>query len=280
MERIHWLLISTVFLMSPSFSTAQTRAVDSVEVYKVQPLLSIGLSLTGAWLTTYGRERNLEKSMLSVEELTGLREEDVNAFDRVALRQDLSKSEQVATRSDALLLAGAALPVFLFLDRDIRRDWIDISSLYLESQVATSLLHTWGPLGPTFFNRTRPAAYYEGLELENRMGGNQRNSFYSGHVASVATATFFMAKVLDDYHPEWRGKQWLFYGLAAVPPAVMGVMRVQAVRHFPSDAVVGGVLGALTGILIPELHRIKSGQAKLSLQYGAAMKGMAFSLTF
>ena len=112
------------------------------------------------------------------------------------------------------------------------------------------------------------------------MGGSQRNSFYSGHVASVATASFFIAKILEDYHPDWTGKKWLFYGLAIVPPTVMGVMRVQAVRHYPSDAIVGGVLGALTGILIPELHRIKEGRARVSLQYGEAIKGMALNLTF
>lgn len=280
MKQIAWFLFITLSMPLSSFCQEPPRSVDSTAVYKVRPLLSLGLSLTSTVLTRYGNDRNLNKPMLSVDERKRLQAKDVIFFDRVALHQDITKSERILHRSNIAALAGLTLPAFLLLDRQIRHDWIDIISIFLESQAASSLLHTWGPLGPTFINRIRPAAYYEGSQWEDDAFAGQRNSFYSGRVASVATASFFMAKVLDDYHPEWKGKKWLFYGMALVPPTVVGAMRVRSTHNYPSDVVAGTVFGALTGVLLPELHRIKEGRAKLSFQYGKALKGMAFHLTF
>ena len=64
-----------------------------------------------------------------------------------------------------------------------------------------------------------------------------------------------MAKVLDDMHPELGRNRWWLYGAAAIPPAVVGYYRVQAGKHFPTDVLTGAALGAVTGILVPELHK-------------------------
>jgi membrane-associated phospholipid phosphatase len=84
---------------------------------------------------------------------------------------------------------------------------------------------------------------------------NSRNSFFSGHVGSCAYSTFFMAKVYCDYHPELGAKKYLLYLAASVPPAIIGFARVKALAHFPSDVAVGFGLGAVIGIVLPELHK-------------------------
>jgi len=43
-------------------------------------------------------------------------------------------------------------------------------------------------------------------------------------------------------------------------PAVTGYLRYEAGRHFPTDILGGYALGALTGVLIPIMHRRPSSE--------------------
>ena len=95
----------------------------------------------------------------------------------------------------------------------------------------------------------------------NRTDGNQKNSFYSGHTASAAAASYFMAKVYCDYHPD--ANEYLVYGAATIPPLVMAYVRFMSLNHFPSDIAMGYTVGTLCGVLIPELHKI--GDKNLSI---------------
>jgi membrane-associated phospholipid phosphatase len=109
------------------------------------------------------------------------------------------------------------------------------------------------PLGPVFQNKFRPLVYYTNLPEDQRTGGS-RNSFYSGHVAAAVADMWSMAKVYCDYHPE-ASKFWTF-AAASIPPIVMTYFRIRALDHFPSDLLVGWVVGGTCGIMIPEIHRI------------------------
>ena len=109
-------------------------------------------------------------------------------------------------------------------------------------------------------DRVRPFVYNDGEPITKKTETGTKNSFYSGHTATSACATFFMAKVYTDHHPELGGRKYLYYGLAVVPPAITGYLRYRAAKHFPTDIITGGVMGAVTGILVPQLHkRSKSG---------------------
>ena len=88
------------------------------------------------------------------------------------------------------------------------------------------------------------------------------DSFFSGHTSTTAAASFFMAKVYTDLHPETEGKKWLFYVAALAPPAVVGYFRYKALKHFPTDVLTGIAVGAASGVLIPHLHKKKEGKNK------------------
>ena len=139
-------------------------------------------------------------------------------------------------------------------------------------------IYLYAPFGPLFQNRYRPAVYYDELGTSGaRMTAWNRSSFYSGHAASAAAATFFTVKVYCDYHPELMGwNKYLLYGAAAVPPLIEGYLRMKALDHFPSDVLVGFGVGALCGILIPELHRIKIENVSMGLY--SSYEGTGISL--
>jgi membrane-associated phospholipid phosphatase len=169
------------------------------------------------------------------------------------------------------------LPGVLLLDRHIRRDWFDMLLIYMQSISITNNIYEWSFLGPSFQNKMRPVAYYPQLSASRTQSGSVRNSFYSGHTASAATATFLMAKMYSDYHPEIGDTKYLLFAAAAVPPLIVGYLRVRALQHFPSDVLVGFGVGATVGILIPELHRFESKGVTLGLFSTPESAGLALS---
>lgn len=113
--------------------------------------------------------------------------------------------------------------MLLFLDNEIRKDWGDITLLYLETQAINLNIYTWG--GPVFTKRIRPIVYYPKSDMDFKLGRSATDAFFSGHTSMTAGASFFMAKVISDYHPELGAKKWLLYGAALIPPAYVGYTR-------------------------------------------------------
>jgi membrane-associated phospholipid phosphatase len=143
------------------------------------------------------------------------------------------------------------LPLVLLADKDIRKDAGKIGFLYLEAMSITGLLYT----GSVYVkDRYRPLAYNPEVPMEERMRGGSKNSFFAGHVALVATSTFFTAKVFSDYHPDSKLK-YLLYGAAVVGTAGTAYLRHAGGKHFPSDIVIGTAVGTLSGILVPHFHK-------------------------
>jgi membrane-associated phospholipid phosphatase len=148
------------------------------------------------------------------------------------------------------------LPSLLIIDKNMRRDWLDLLLMYVEGHTITFSFYNYSPLGPTFVNRYRPFVYYTEIDSVYRMNNNNsRNAFFSGHVGSCTYSTFFMAKVFCDYHPEMGAAKYLLYLAASVPPLIIGYARIKSLAHFPSDVAVGFGLGAIIGIVVPELHK-------------------------
>ena len=63
-------------------------------------------------------------------------------------------------------------------------------------------------------------------------------------------------------------------------PALVAINRVRALKHFPTDTIIGGIIGASFGLLIPALH--KKWQRKLLIGgiYDTDVKGIAFQVRF
>ena len=194
----------------------------------------------------------------------------INSIDRSAFGQNLSDRGLYTNISDYGEIGIFLLPSLLMIDKKIRKDWYDILLMYIEGHAITFTFYNYSPLGPTFQNRYRPFVYYPELGDDYRMNNNNtRNSFFSGHVGSCAYSTFFMA--------ELGAKKYLLYLAAAVPPLVIGYARVRSLAHFPSDVAVGFGLGAVIGIVVPELHKNRKFK-DFSLGMFTSPEGMGISV--
>jgi membrane-associated phospholipid phosphatase len=257
------IVILSIFLVNQV--NCQSNPKDSsfhpyhVNYWVTVPIIGIGLT------TNYiGIPKVLHKDDVTQAELLALNKDIINGIDSWALKQDATKIDTYENYSNYGIAVIVVLPAFLMFDKQIRHDWSDILLMYMETMSITPNIYEWSFLGPTFQNRFRPVTYYTQLTNDVRKAGNNRNSFYSGHVASVSASTFFMVKVFSDYNPDIGGYKYLLYAAATVPPLILGYFRIKALKHFPSDVMVGLGVGALCGILIPEFHRIEEKNIKLS----------------
>ena len=92
----------------------------------------------------------------------------------------------------------------------------------------------------------------------------------------TAAITFYMANVFTTYISN-KITQILIWSAAALYPAVTAYLRVDSANHFPTDVIVGYLIGAGIGFLIPELHKV---QKENNLSLGAMMtdRGSGLSL--
>ncbi|TCJ12418.1 phosphatase PAP2 family protein [Flaviaesturariibacter flavus] len=247
-------------------------------VYKVNPWVTLPLNA----VMTVGNFLAIPnilhaKKDISTAEIEALRPELLSPLDRWAVEQDPTVREKWFKVSDIALPATIALSLGIFADKNIRKDGLKIAAMFYEAQAVTFTIYNFSPLGPSFQNRFRPITYYSYFDPSERLRGGNRNSMFSGHSANAAAATFFAVKVYTDYHPEIGNKKYLLYAVAAVPAVFAGYTRVKALAHFPSDVFLGLMVGAISGISIPSLHKVRTKTVQFGVTYNEMGSGIGFT---
>ncbi len=116
-------------------------------------------------------------------------------------------------------------------------------------------------------SRPRPYTYSEAFaarDEEDRLKAGHHHSFVSGHTSVTGASLFYNATsyALFADAPDPIVEATLF-GIAATGTAWVGVNRVQAGRHFVSDVVTGGILGATLGIAGPVVAQRAFGERSI-----------------
>jgi len=239
--------------------------------YAIKRAVDLPLTLGGAAFTVYNFAQESKKDGSTVQEVQNLNKNDLNWLDRGAVRPYSKSIDQL---SYIPFYVAMPLPLAVFgIDPKMRKDFMQLTFLYAESMILTGVLYS---SGVHWVNRHRPLVYSAESPMDVRISSNSRNSFFAGHVALVATSTFFIARAFADYHPDSRYK-WLLYSGAALTTAATAWWRYRAGEHFPSDIIVGTAVGTLSGLLTPALHksRIIRSQRLSILPYGSSGQGLA-----
>jgi len=239
---------------------------------KDAPIIAAGLGLT-----LLGVKLINDKDSLTNAELATRTIDKIPSFDRGNAG---FYSDKINDDSYLPFYASFAMPIVMVLiNGNERRNALPILTMYLESLSITGALFT---LSAGTIHRSRPLVYTnsngtsEASPRERRKSNSQR-SFFAGHTASSATGTFFAAKVFSDTNPNSPLKPFV-WGVAAAVPAVVGYMRYKSGHHFLSDNLLGYVIGAASGILIPEWHK-SGGHKNISFtpQIGKDYRGFSFT---
>ncbi|NLR91616.1 phosphatase PAP2 family protein [Flammeovirga agarivorans] len=254
-----WAQSSVTTADSVNFQAQSTKKwyQSKSDVYYAPPISSAAIAAAGLIANVYGIKRLNDRPSISEETITALNINDVNPFDRGVFDHPVEEREDSHNFTDWGLYISVVLPFTLFIDDAIREDWLEVALMYAETQFITVNLYNY--LGPGLVTRYRPITYMHGhpdVPMSELTDNNNARSFFSGHTANTSTGAFFFAKVLTDYHPEWStaAKIGLFAG-ASIPPILVGYYRTRAYKHFYSDVIVGGAVGALTGVFIPQIHK-------------------------
>ncbi len=194
---------------------------------------------------------------LSTTEALALDPQSIPGFERdVIFNSSLSAAEW----SDYLQYGAIALPLSILIPKKEKDDLLTVSVMLLEG-FSLNLTATF--LTKNLSRRPRPFAYNPETTLTDIRIRATTESFVSGHTSNSAMFGVFTATVFSTLFPESKWKTPVWIASLSIPAAV-GVMRVNAGRHFPTDAIAGYALGAFIGYIVPELHR-KNGRVQLSV---------------
>lgn len=267
MKQLSSLLIAGALGLASVPATAQKAPSPYHTRFAIDaPIIAGELAVSG-----FGLYRSMQRSGLTTTELAALRKEDVPSFDRFSAGY---YSDRAQTASDLLCYPTLAIaPGLLALSPSIRSHYGQVAVLYVQTVLAADALFT-----TSIGNLPRYRPFLYGTE-----GGDQRtsrietNSFFAGHTAHTAAATFFAAKVFHDFNPDSPAQPYV-WGAAAAVPAAVAYCRIKAGKHFLSDNIVGYAVGATAGVVIPQLHKV-AGRRGISLSplQGVNINGYSYS---
>ena len=234
---------------------------------------TVGINLLGLTLIQ-------NKDALTEAELQALNKNDIWKIDRWAAGNYSEKADAI---SYIPFYAALGMPLVFLPGKNERQNFGQISVLFVETMATTGIFYT---MTAGLIDKSRPLVYNKDLPVDIRAEGGAQRSFIAGHTAVTTAGTFFAAKVFNDFYPDSKAVPYIWGGAAGIS-ALMGYLRTKAGKHFLTDNIAGFIVGATSGILIPELH--KKNKNKIDLYPTASFningtgintKGLALSYKF
>jgi hypothetical protein len=162
-------------------------------------------------------------------------------------------SSSAAKLADGLLVTTVAVPAALMLGGELDDGTRDRFLIYAESISMNLVVNS---LAKYLVQRPRPYTYNTDPrveEVERAQGKDSRLSFYSAHAAigfgSAVTGSYIYGARTADANA--RAVVW---GVELATAAATANLRVRAGKHFYSDVIIGSLVGAGIGFLVPALH--------------------------
>ncbi|MEJ8801062.1 phosphatase PAP2 family protein [Pontibacter sp. H249] len=236
-----WFLLAFVCI---NYTYAQTNASP----YKTDWIRDGAIVVGGIGASVAGSILVDNKYRLTEQNVVGLTTADVNKLDRFAAGNYSSSAESL---SDFPFYGSFLTPLLLLMDDDVKKNAPQVYLLYGQAMSIAGGLYS---LTTGLTARKRPYVYSDDAPLELKTDKQATNSFYAGHTAATAAATFFVAKVYHDFNPGSPARPYIWAAAAAVPVTV-AYLRTKAGKHFLTDNLVGYAIGMGIGILVPELHQ-------------------------
>jgi membrane-associated phospholipid phosphatase len=194
---------------------------------------------------------------------------EVPGFDRVALGRSSGRAAGASDWTLALALAAPPAADALLLGRGpaLRHDAV----VYAETLAVAAALTQ---LTKYAVQRPRPRTY--GGEAHYVERGEGYLSFFSGHT-SLTFAALSAAAMTARYRYGERVWPWVVTGVVGTS---VGVERVLAGEHFPSDVVAAAAVGIGTGVVVPMLHRRSSAAPPAQLSAAPLPRGAVLTIRF
>ena len=207
-------------------------------------LYSAGLLLG---LGGFGISAGLEP--LTAEQIATLEVADVIGFDRISTRY---WSPAAGKASDILAFSLLAAPLLLYTETGAGMSGGDLTVMYTETML---LQQTSVFLIKSAVGRARPFVYNDDPRIPTELRRSQTavRSFPSGHTATAFAGAVFTGEVFARLNPDDPARHWV-RGTTLLLAATTGWLRIRAGKHYPTDVIVGALIGSLVGWGVPRLH--------------------------
>lgn len=227
--------------------------------------LSSGISLISYYVYL---ENNAKINYLTNEEVLNLNKNDINAFDRSATNH---WSTEFADASDVVQTSLKYVPTLLLIPEIKNKNWNNILTLSIIG--FEGYMITLGLTGCTKLTvkRKRPYLYNtttitesEKLYLAQEMVSYK--SFFSGHTSTSFFYATFLSKVYTDIYGKSKWS-YIITGISLTSATTVGYLRYKAGKHYPTDIIVGAIVGSAVGYFIPRLHKRKNNNVTLYITH-------------
>lgn len=201
---------------------------------------ALSLSALGAQLVPYAAARALIKKKSPGPQ------SHVNGIDRAVIGLNSPTADHISIAGTALAVA-APLIVDWFDAHGELASWLEDALVLGEAIAIDGLVNT---IVKYAVRRPLPVVYAgQAPQLRDRPRGYR--AFFSGHVSAVASLVTSGAMAVRLRHPR---AMWQWIGAGALV-AVVAVGRMLAGKHFPTDVIVGAVVGSGSAVASSFQHR-------------------------
>lgn len=202
---------------------------------------------------------NKNKRNLSIAEISELNRNEINRFDRTATYH---WSERAIAFSNFPLRTLPYLPIALGIPPLVNKKYKNVLTLgvmyaevyFLNKGLTSITKSTVGRIRPYLYNMSFTVE--ERFNMQNNEAPGAKSSFFSGHSSNTFAFAVFLSKTYTDIYGKniWSKVIWTTTLSLATATAIC---RVSAGVHFPTDVIVGAVVGSAIGYVVPTLHRVK-----------------------
>lgn len=245
------VFFAVVCMLSLAFSAP---AVENSHHYDVSvrldvPLL-LGISLTSALgvYQYYGMER-VPASDLKTKS-------DFLPWDRPFVGRYSEWATVVSRYSAAFGVVPLALAGYSWYKGDA--DGHDFGAFALMFAEALALQNALNQIVRSSQLWPRPYIYAKsgkGAEKAKEARGEAYGSFYSGHASAAFTVAVFTGEWFSEIYPNSEYKS-LVWASSFTLAAGVGILRVVAGKHYPSDVIIGALMGTGVSFGVLKLHEI------------------------
>ena len=237
-------LLIIIALLSFQLNITFAQSPYKLSYAKDVPIYSAGLAMgiTGQLLKK-------RKTTLDEASILELQRNEINLFDRNAT---YNWNTRAAKWSDGLVVAAAFTPIFFTAGAASRNDFGKVAAISAQVFIVNIGITN---LTKELIRRKRPYMYNENVPMRKKMMRDSYSSFFSGHTSTAASMSFAFAQMHSDYYPNSRVRPLVWFSALTLPLAT-GILRNRAGKHFWTDIIVGYLVGAATGIIIPRIHRV------------------------
>lgn len=244
-NKISLFYFGLFFLQLINNSNYQLFSQDLFELNTKKEIIISGISAISIY-TAYTLDK--VSKIQTINEIKSLNKNSIPKFDQCATQY---YSESLSTISDLFLITSLITPLSLFLINDSKKDISDISVLYLETILLNYGINSFTK---SLTKRFRPYVYNEDVKLEKKLTLDARKSFFSGHSSTAFASAVFFSRVVSELNINPSTKSLVWVSSLSIATTI-AILRVISGYHYPSDVIIGALVGSGIGFLITELHK-------------------------